>query len=366
MSHTPTTTVAPDITEPATADAPSPTITATAVIQLSASGRRASLLAGSDGRRTQRRILQLSAADAELIQVNTRGEATLTLTPRIVATSSGLLRRRDMPEYDNMPSDEQLLADARAQASLRRAYDTQRRAALDAAKEAFAQEFMRDDARRALVHPPPTPQRCACRQDRRLLIFRDTDVGLAAAVPVEAHRRFRADLASRARTNRARREHELATYHAKRAFMATWIGEHGSDDQRARLAAGRLADAEMYEAIADRVFAPLHSYPRYTHHAHGDLVARYQRENEAPPPRIVPEQVRIESSLVVHLTAPQWTGLTAMQAALPAATFSVRRYRIYWSERPGRQDPQLVQLTVLAKYRLSPLTLVRSFQLSVE
>jgi len=338
-------------------------ITATAVIHLSARGRRASLLAGGDGHRTQRRTVEVSPDDSELVRVDHRGEATLTLTPRIVAAANGRLRRvRDVLEYDLVPSGDHLIAAARALAALRHAYDTQRAAALNAAKEAYAAEFMRDDSLRALVHPPPSSQRCACRNGRRLLIFHTTDAGLAAALPVEAHRRFRADLAARARSNQARREQELAAHHAKRIYMTGWIEAHGTEDQRARLSAGRLAVSEMYEAIADRVFAPLQEYPRYIHNAHSDLVALYSREAKDDAARILSTDTKIESGPVVHLSSAQWTTFASMQALLPSALFSVRRYRIYWSQRPRRHDPHLVQVAILVKYRSAPLTLLRSYQ----
>ncbi len=232
-----------------------PTISVTATILLSPNGRRASLLAGGDGRRLQRRTVQISAQDIELVRVNRRGEATLMLTPQIVATPDGQLRRtRQVPEYDTVPSEEQVLADARALGALRQAYDAQRDAARMATKEAFAQQFLQDPSLRALAHPPPTALRCVCRADRGLLIFHTTDAGAAALVPVEAHRRFRADLADRARAARAQLEREAAIHQAKRECMTRWIAEHGSPEQRgAGLTVRALEDALAAELETDRV-----------------------------------------------------------------------------------------------------------------
>jgi hypothetical protein len=340
-------------------------IAAVATIRLSLRGRRASLVAGGDGRRTQRRVINIPAADIELVRVNAKGRASLILTPRITATPTGLLRQsRELPEYDLLPSDEQLLADARGLAALRHAYETQRTTTRNDAKEVFAQEFLRDASLRALVHPPPTVLRCVCRTEHGLLIFRDTDTGTAASVPVEAHRRFRADLANRVRANREQRERELAAHKAKHACMCRWIETHGTPDQRTRLLVGRLADAEMYEAIAHHVFALLNDRPRYIHNAHGDLVAHYRREQPDHVPNIPRTEVKIESTLVVHLSAAQWAELTSIQALLPTSILTVRRYRIYWSQRPGRHDPHLVHFAILAKYRMEPLTLVRSYVLT--
>jgi hypothetical protein len=343
---------------------PERTIKALAVVQLSARGRRASLLAGGDGRALQRLHVDVPPSAVDLIRVNRRGEASLVLGPRIVALPNGRLRRlREPMLYDAPPTNEQLLVDARAVAALREAYVTQRSLAYVAAKEAFAQEFLQDAARRAIVHPPPTAQRCAFRTEHGVLVFRHTDAGAAAVVPVEAHRRFRADLAERARRNQSQAARDMAIHQAKHLSMARWIEQHGSADQQSRLAAGRLSDAEMYEAIADDVFGPLQAWPRYMHDARGDLLTCYREVDASAPGDIPAAQVKVESTVVVHLSADQWSQLAAMQAAVPEAVMTVRRYRIYWSDRPARHDPHVIQFAVLVKYRLDPLTIVRSYML---
>jgi hypothetical protein len=339
-------------------------IKALAIVQLSARGRRASLLAGGDGRALQHLHVDVPPSAADLVRVNRRGEASLVLGPRIVALPSGQLRLlRDARLYDVPPTNEQLLADARAVAALRQAYVTQRSLAYTAAKEALAQDFLQDAERRAIVHPPPTAQRCAFQTQRGVLVFRHTDAGTAAVVPVEAHRRFRADLAERARRNESQAARDMAIHQAKHLSMARWIEQHGSADQQSRLAAGRLSDAEMYEAIADEVFGPLREWPRYMHDARGDLLKRYRDVDASAPGDIPAAQVKVESTVVVHLSADQWHQLAAMQAAVPQAVMTVRRYRIYWSDRPARHDPHVIQYAVLVKYRIDPLTIVRSYVL---
>jgi hypothetical protein len=340
------------------------TIKALAVVQLSAHGRRASLLAGGDGHALQRLHVDVPPSAADLVRVNRRGEASLVLGPRIVVQPNGRLRRlRDPMLYDAPPTNEQLLVDARAIAALRQAYVTQRSLAYTAAKEAVAQEFLQDAARRAIVHPPPTAQRCAFRTEHGVLVFRHTDAGAAAVVPVEAHRRFRGDLAERARRNQSQAARDMAIHQAKHLSMARWIEQHGSADQQTRLAAGRLSDAEMYEAIADEVYGPLREWPRYLHDARGDLLTCYREVDASAPGDIPAAQVKVESTVVVHLSAEQWRQLAAMQAAVPEAVMTVRQYRIYWSDRPARHDPHVIQYAVLVKYRIDPLTIVRSYML---
>lgn len=63
------------------------TVKALAVVQPSARGRRASLLAGGDGRALQQAQVDVPPSAADLVRVNRRGEASLVLGPRIVRTA---------------------------------------------------------------------------------------------------------------------------------------------------------------------------------------------------------------------------------------------------------------------------------------
>src|SRR5262249_41598717 len=144
-----------------------------------------------------------------------------------------------------------------------------------------AESFLRDTAQRALVHPSPTVRRCVIATERGRLEFdAKRDRGVARDVPPEALRRFHADL--RARRERAAQTivEFYSTYAEKQRLAREWMGDKGTSDQRARLAAGVLPLEEAVEAMTDEAFGALDHLPRYQ----SDGVARLQAHLRTFPP----------------------------------------------------------------------------------
>ena len=98
------------------------------------------------------------------------------------------------------------------------------------------------------------------------------DRGIARDVPHEALRRFHADI----RARRERAEQALVEFHStyaeKERRVREWIGENGTADQRARLAAGVLPLEEAVDAMTEEAFRMVDHLPRYQQ----DGVARLQ------------------------------------------------------------------------------------------
>ena len=90
-------------------------------------------------------------------------------------------------------------------------------------------------------------------------------------MPAGAHRRFRADERATLERRRAERAAQLELHEVKKQFIVAWIAERGSDEQKARQAAGMLPMAEAIEALTDHVFAPLGGYGRYAYDGAGRL-----------------------------------------------------------------------------------------------
>lgn len=186
-------------------------LTVTATYLLSEDGRKASLLAGGDGRAVQQLSIQVPTNRLHLVSVDDEGVARLKLQPRFDRDGEQRVVRIDAaPTYDSPPSIEDLYREAARNHELERTYHQQRTAARTERRETqrqfraqLAQAFMSDRTQRALLHPAPSPKRCYLIAERgRVLFDVDTDEGIARDVPPEAHRRFRADL-------RARREENL-------------------------------------------------------------------------------------------------------------------------------------------------------------
>ena len=89
------------------------------------------------------------------------------------------------------------------------------------------------------------------------------DVGPSRQVPIEAHRRFRADDRARRERNLQKRQAQQALHEEKTRFLAEWIGARGTPSLQARYAAGVLPIDDAMEAMADVAFALLADRPRY-------------------------------------------------------------------------------------------------------
>ena len=221
----------------------------TAAYLLSEEGRKASLLAGGDGRAVQQLTLHVPANRLHLVSVDPDGTARLKLRPRYQIDGEQRVVRIDAaPTYDAPPDIEELFREAARNHQLERAYLIERRTATLKRRETererraqIAQGFLNDPGQRAIVHPAPSPKRCyLVTEQGRLLFDAATDEGVAKQVPQEAHRRFRADLRVRKERNHHDRAAQLALHDEKKRYVAEWIGANGTSDQRVRHSAGVL------------------------------------------------------------------------------------------------------------------------------
>src|SRR5207245_487864 len=211
--------------------------------------RKACLLGGGDGRAVQELAIQVPANRLHLVSVDANGVARLRLRPRYqLDGEQGVTRIDAPPTYDAPPDIEDLFREAARNHQLERTFQTERRAAKTKRRDAdrerrglIAQAFLSDPTRRALVHPAPTPKRCYVATEYGRVVFdANTDEVPARDVPLEAHRRFRADLRVRREQNQQQRGAQLALHEEKKRVIAEWIADHGTPEQQARQAAGVL------------------------------------------------------------------------------------------------------------------------------
>jgi len=101
----------------------------TATYLLSEEGRKASLLAGGDGRAIQQMSIQVPTSRLHLVTVDDEGVALLKLRPRYERDGEQRVIRTDAPPtYDSPPSLEDLYREAARNHELERAYHQQRTA----------------------------------------------------------------------------------------------------------------------------------------------------------------------------------------------------------------------------------------------
>lgn len=339
----------------------------TATYRLSEEGRKASLLAGGDGRAIQQITIDVPSSRLHLVTVDAQGRARLKLRPRFELDGERVVRHDSPPIHDSTPTAEDLLRAAARNHQLERDHHTQRntahaenQAAQRELRIQLAQAFLSDPSRRALVHPAPSSKRCYLETEHGRLLFDVVkDEGRAREVPPEAHRRFRADLRARRERGHHERAAQLAVHEEKKRFIAEWIADHGTAEQQLRQAAGLLPMEEALDAMTDLVFAPLAKWPRYPL----DGVARVQDHlrqfSRYSHINVVADDLVIESKNAVTATAAQFALIQNLQAVMPNANVRLRVHRL--STKTAPEGPTLTTYGVLITNKFGPFTLRREY-----
>jgi hypothetical protein len=356
----------PSATPPADPDTPK-VLVVTATYLLSEEGRKASLLAGGDGRARQELTVSVPASRLHLVSVDLEGVARLRLRPRYELDGERVVKIDELPAYDTPPSLEDLFKQAAKNHQLERAYEAERRAVKERKRDAdrerraqIAEAFLANAIQRALVHPAPTPKRCYLATDNgRLLFDFSSDVGVARDVPLEAHRRFRADLRGRRERNLQERAAQLALHEEKKRVIAEWVAAYGTPDQKERQAAGVLPMDEAIEAITDQAFDGLGSRPRYVQDGVDRLQERLRRVPEFANMTVSRSDLVVTSTNVDRMTAAQWALLNDVRVLVPDATVTLRAHKIGW-----KRDPRIAVgpvFGVLVTTRVGPFTVRREY-----
>lgn len=342
---------------------------------LSEAGRKASLVAGGNGRALQEVTIQVSRSRLHLVSVDPRGMARLKLRPRF---EMDVQRQRvslinEPPEYDAIPSAEQLLADAARNHELaRRFHDEQEEAAGQrvraelAIKTQLAKEFLATPSRRAVPYPAPTRKQCQLQLDgsrRRLQFDVSTDTGQLAEVPPEAHRRFRADLDGRRERAKQLQSEQRTLHEQKVAQVGEWIAEHGTEDQRARQLLGVLPFDEAIEAMASRLLAGLEQFPRYQRDGVSRLQAVLADHPAYATTSVSREQLVVTSADASRVSREQWEQMERMRALVPEGfTVTLRTHRI--SLRDAPRAPAVTVFSVLVVGRVGLITMRRDYSVA--
>jgi len=344
------------------------TLNVTVIYGLSEAGRKASLLTGGDGRARQQLSIQVPAARLHLVAVDPAGVARLKLQPRYELGESDRIVRHDAPPvYDAPPGVDDLYRDAARNHELERLFLAQRNSWRGQRREAdrerradAAREFLSNPSHRAIVHPAPTPKRCFLQTGTGRLMFDiESDAGTAKDVPVEAYRRFRADLQARKQRNLNQRAEQLELHEQKKAAALAWTDRYGTLDQKARAAAGVLALDEVVASIADHSFSDAADIARYEL----DGAARLQDHLRATIGDslvvVAPSDLQVSSLDAATASKDQWSVVSRLQSKFSDATIKLREHRL-----SSRRHPEASALTVfgvLVSRRYGPFTLRREF-----
>lgn len=343
-------------------------LTVTALYKLSEAGRKASLLAGGDGRALQQLSVQVPTTRLHLVAVDINGVARLKLQPRFeLAEDQRVIRHDNLPTYDAPPTIEDLFKDAARNHELERTYRTERTAARSRQRDAdrerrsqVALDFLADPTQRAMVHPVPTPKRClVATAAGRVMFDVSTDVGPAREVPPEAHRRFRADLRTRKERNLALRTEQLALHEEKKRVIAEWAATRATEDQRARFAAGVLPVQEVIESLTEEAFAGLNGQPRYELDGARRLQTHLRSVTGRADLVVAPADLQVVGSDASAATSGQWAVVRHLKTVLPDADVTLREHRLSWRRDPAQ--PGLTVFGALVTRQVGPFILRREF-----
>ena len=344
------------------------TLSVIATYHLSETGRKASLLAGGDGRGRQQLSVQVLTTRLHLVAVDVNGVARLKLQPRFeLADDQGVVRHDGPPTYDAPPTIEDLFKDAARNHELERTYRTERTALRNNRRDAdgerrsqVAQDFLTDPAQRAMAHPVPTPTRCFLATPAgRVMFDASSDVGPAREVPVEAHRRFRADLRARKERNLTLRAEQLALHEEKRRVIAEWASTRATEEQRSRYAAGVLPVEEAIEALTEEAFSALNGQPRYEMNGAARLEAHLRAATGRADVVVGPADLQVAGVDASAASSEQWAVVRQLKAALPDADVKLREHRLSWRRDPAQ--PGLTVFGALVTRQVGPFILRREF-----
>lgn len=356
-----------DTPPPGSADSPR-ALAVTVTYRLSEDGRKASLLAGGDGRAVQQLSIQVPTSRLHLVSVDDEGVARLKLQPRYERDGDQRVLRSDAPPtYDSPPSIEDLYKEAARNHELERTYHQQRSAVRTERRDAqrelrvkLAQAFLSDRAQRALVHPAPSPKRCYLTGEHGRVFFDvSRDEGIAKDVPPEAHRRFRADLRGRRDHNLRARAEQLALHEEKTRVIAEWMAAHGTPEQQSRHAAGVLPMAEAIETMADEAFAAIADHDRYVRDGADRLQTHLHQAPKYATAVVTTADLVVTSKEAGQATAAQWALVQRFRAALPDATVTLRMHRLAWKD--DADAPTLTVHGALVTRKVGPFTFRREY-----
>jgi hypothetical protein len=346
------------------------TLAVQATYALSEAGRKASLLAGGDGRALQHVEMAVPANRLHLITVNGRGLARLKLRPRFeVHRDQRIVSVDAPPTFDTPPTTEDLLRAAARNHQLERAYyaartvDRGTRSETDRIRRSeIARAFLRDQTQRAATYPSPDPQRCYVYTPLGRMRFDvDADEGAARDVVREALRRFRADVKVRAERRAQDHTEQARRHEARRQAAAEWVATHATEEQRARHVAGLLPIDEVVDALTDAAFHALSDRPRYASDGLTHVQAHVRQWTGDPTLVIAPADFFDVGGLAHAATPPQWAALQAFQTLVPEAQVRLHAREYAWTRNP--RAPRLTHVTVIVTQVVGPFTLHREYLL---
>lgn len=107
----------------------------------------------------------------------------------------------------------------------------------------------------------------------------------------------------------------------RKAQLAAWVKEHGTENQRKRLRRDLLPENEILAAIREQVFAPVADWPLYEKITDQEIWAAYDVYGDDEP------ETTYDSWEADELSAEEFDALERMETAIPGASVQVMIHR---------------------------------------
>jgi hypothetical protein len=300
---------------------------------LTQAGQRASLLAGGDGKSTQRVEGKISLADAEALGIEFKDgdlerrkyyvrtgdvEKYQNGKERTYAQKDNVYGDFVKARYDEPQTFESLLTD-----SLR--FIEEQNQTIGRLKEEWATV-----ERLYFENSPEIEARKNRNYNYPEIVWNDKVFEFSSNhLPVyqEFKRREQEKITARETAEREKKEQEAREKAEREAakvqFIAAWVAEKGSDNQQERHAASLLPRDEVLEVIKIEAFAALSEFAEYEKITFGEVRGLCDERCACNY-----ETCKIDCSAedADAVSASEWDQIKAMKAILPDATFTLREH----------------------------------------
>ena len=185
------------------------------------------------------------------------------------------------------------------------------------------------------------------------------DIGIARQVPPEAYRRFCHDYSERREKNFDTRSRQLALHDQRDRFVADWVAQHGTADQRERYTQGMLPLKEVLNCVADLAFAAAKEKPLYVRDGVNQLQCHLRQFAQYANAVVAKEDLIIDSANAENASEPQWALVRELQALLPEANITLRLQCLSW--RHDLRAPARTIFFVLVTQQVGPFSVRREY-----
>jgi hypothetical protein len=149
----------------------------------------------------------------------------------------------------------------------------------------------------------------------------------------------------------------------RQAHLAAFVGEHMSDTQQRRFAAGLMAESEILDEIEAKAFAALAPYPEYTGIEARAVIEFVATALDLDQDYLISCNVSFAKRLLHVLNDAQFNRFETFKALLPSAHFELIQHFGYLDKYSNSDDPELTVNVCKITLQAGEFTICREYVL---